>query len=313
MSIAVAYIVLVLIWSTTPLAIKWSGEGAGFLFGVTGRMVIGAALVMTLIRARGLAMPWHRRARATYLASGLGIYMAMLSLYWASQFIPSGWISVLFGLTPIATGILARIWLGEQGLTPTRLISMLLSLAGLAVIFLESAEQGTHALYGVGGVLLSVLSHSISSVWIKRINANIHGMVLTGGGLMISLPLFLLTWFFSGAVRPTQVSIRELSSILYLGVIGTGLGFALYYYILRNMETTKVALITLITPVIALLIGHLLNGEVIGLQVWFGCGLIMLGLAGFELGSRIVPLIRKKGPKKGSFDIRKRDQQGNVE
>ncbi len=288
MSIPVAYIVVVLIWSTTPLAIKWSGEGAGYLFGVTGRMVIGAALVMTLIRTMGLAMPWNRRARKTYLASGLGIYMAMLSVYWASQFIPSGWMSVLYGLTPITTGILARLWLGEQGLTPMRLISMLLSLSGLAIIFLEGAGQGTHALYGVGGVLVSVLSHSASSVWIKRNGVKMHGLVLTGGGLMVCVPLFLLTWFFSGEVRPEQVSLRALCSILYLGVIGTGAGFALYYYILRNMETTKVALITLITPVIALMMGQLLNGEVIEPQVWIGAGMIMLGLAGFELGYRVI-------------------------
>ena len=293
MSIPVAYIVVVLIWSTTPLAIKWSGEGAGYLFGVTVRMVIGAVLVMTLVRGMGLTMPWHRRARNAYLAAGLGIFMAMLSVYWASQYIPSGWISVLYGLTPITTGIMARLWLGEQGLTPARLISMLLSLSGLAVIFQESAGQGIHTLYGVGGVLVSVLSHSISSVWIKRNGVRLHGLVLTGGGLMVSVPLFLLTWFLSGEVRPEEISMRALCSILYLGVIGTGAGFALYYYILRNMETTRVALITLITPVIALMIGQLLNGEVIGLQVWFGTGLIMLGLAGFELGNRIMPHLAK--------------------
>ncbi len=293
MSIPAAYIVVVLIWSTTPLAIKWSGEGAGYLFGVTGRMVIGLALVMTLIRVMGLAMPWHRRARKTYLASGLGIYAAMLSVYWASQFIPSGWISVLYGLTPIATGIMARLWLGEQGLTPTRLISMLLALSGLALIFLEGAGQGINTLYGVGGVLLSVLSHSTSSVWIKRNGVKMHGMVLAGGGLMVAVPLFLLTWFFSGEVRPEQVSLRALFAILYLGVIGSGAGFALYYYILRHVEATKVALITLITPVIALLIGHLLNGETIKMQVWFGAGLIMLGLLGFELGSRLRPLLAR--------------------
>ena len=137
MSIPSAYLIVVLIWSTTPLAIKWSGEGAGFLFGVTLRMVIGVILVMSMMRIMGLTMPWHRRARKIYLASGLGIYTAMLSVYWAAQFIPSGWISVLYGLTPIATGILARLWLDEKGLTPARLISMLTALLGLAVIFLE--------------------------------------------------------------------------------------------------------------------------------------------------------------------------------
>lgn len=293
MPIPAAYIVVVLIWSTTPLAIKWSGDGPGYLFGVTLRMIIGVLLVMSMIRIMGLSMPWHRRARSAYLAAGIGIYMAMLSVYWAAQFIPSGWISVLYGLTPITTGIMARLWLHEKGLTPMRLASMMVSLSGLAIIFLKSAGEGMTTLYGVGGVLLSVLSHSISSVWIKRCSVKMHGLVLTGGGLMVCVPLFLLTWFLSGENIPEQVSMRALSSIVYLGVVGTGAGFALYYYILHNMEATKVALITLITPVIALMIGQLLNGETIELQVWLGGGLIMLGLAGFELGGRISPLLAK--------------------
>ena len=44
MSVPAAYLGIILIWSTTPLAVKWSGEGPGYLFGVTARMVIGALL-----------------------------------------------------------------------------------------------------------------------------------------------------------------------------------------------------------------------------------------------------------------------------
>lgn len=289
MSIPTAYIIVVLIWSTTPLAIKWSGEGGGYLFGVTMRMIIGIALVLPMIRVMKLSMPWHRRARKVYLFSGLGIYSAMLSVYWAAQFIPSGWISVLYGLTPITAGIMARIWLGEQGLTPARLISLLIAISGLAVIFLEGAEQGGNALYGVAGVLVSVVSHSLSTVWIKREGQNMHGLATTGGGLMVSLPLFLLTWFFSGEIKPEQVSPRALWAIVYLGVIATGVGFALYYYILRHVETTKVAMLTLVTPVSALLLGQLFNGEAVGMQVWLGTGLIMLGLAGFQLAEKFLP------------------------
>lgn len=49
MSVPAAYLGVVLIWGTTPLAIKWSGEGVGYLFGVTGRMVIGVVLALVLV------------------------------------------------------------------------------------------------------------------------------------------------------------------------------------------------------------------------------------------------------------------------
>ena len=53
------------------------------------------------------------------------------------------------------------------------------------------------------------------------------------------------------------------------------LGFALYYYVLRHVEATRVALITLITPVLALMLGHLLNGEALQAESVLGTASIL--------------------------------------
>jgi len=71
---------------------------------------------------------------------------------------------------------------------------------------------------------------------------------------------------------------RALVATVYLGVVGSVLGFMLYFYMIKHMEAGRVALITLITPVMALLLGHLLNNEVVLPQVWFGAAFILLGL-----------------------------------
>jgi drug/metabolite transporter (DMT)-like permease len=77
---------------------------------------------------------------------------------------------------------------------------------------------------------------------------------------------------------------RALLAIVYLGMIGSVLGFALYYYVLRHVEATRVALITLITPVLALLLGNLLNGEVLQFETVLGTAAILGGLLLFEYG-----------------------------
>ena len=286
MSVPAAYLGVVLIWGTTPLAIKWSAEGAGYLFGVTGRMVIGVVLARLMLYLLGQSMPWHRTARQIYLLAGMGIYLAMTSLYWSSRFIPSGWIAVLFGLTPIVTGLLARLWLREQGLTLERLIGMLLALCGLLVIFMEGVDSGRQVFLGMLGVLFSVVSHSTSSVWIKRLDGGLSGLVMTTGGLMVAVPLFLMTWFVQGHDWPESIDPKAGISILYLGVMGSVIGFTLYFHVLRHVEATRVALITLLTPVISLLVGHWFNGEAINHRVWLGGLLIMAGLLGFEFGNR---------------------------
>ena len=51
MSVPAAYAGVILIWSTTPLAIQWSAHGAGFSFAVMARMLVGLALCLLLMRA----------------------------------------------------------------------------------------------------------------------------------------------------------------------------------------------------------------------------------------------------------------------
>ncbi|MCP4452122.1 MAG: EamA family transporter, partial [Planctomycetes bacterium] len=94
MSIQAAFIGVVVIWSTTPLAIQWSSTGGGYLFGVASRMVLGLFVCLVLIALFSRRMRWHRDALLTYLAGGLGIWGAMTSVYWGAQHIPSGLVSV---------------------------------------------------------------------------------------------------------------------------------------------------------------------------------------------------------------------------
>lgn len=284
MSIPLAYVGVILIWATTPLAIQWSGQEVGFLFGITSRMLLGVLAGLTVALLMGMRLPWHASARRTYLAAGLGMFFAMLSVYWASQYIPSGWISVLFGMAPIVTGIMASLWLHEQALTPTRIVGILLGIAGLAIMLLGAQSLGTTAPLGIAGMVFSVTAYSASAVAIKRIGADIPALATTIGGLAVVVPLLLAVYYLSDTPLPDAIPARAAVSIIYLGIIGSVLGFAMYYYILRHVEATRVALITLITPVIALLLGHGLNGEPLQTEVWIGTTAILSGLLLFEYG-----------------------------
>ncbi len=161
MSLPAAYIGVILIWATTPLTVKWGGEGAGFLFAVTARMLIGVGCVFLLMLFLRIKLLWHRRAVKTYIAGVIGIYGAMMTVYWSAQYIPSGWISVLFGLSPIITAMLASVWLNERLLTPTRSLALFLGVAGLLVMYGTAADIGREQVYGIVGVLASTVLHGL--------------------------------------------------------------------------------------------------------------------------------------------------------
>lgn len=287
MSVPAAYLGIILIWSTTPLAIKWSGEDVGFLFGVTGRMLLGAVLCLALIRLLRVELPWHRTAMRTYLAAGIGIYGSMLCVYWGAQYIPSGLIAVLFGLTPLMTGVLAMAWLDERSFTPGKLAGIVAGLAGLVVIFGSGGQHGPLAVQGISAVLVAVLLHSISSVRVKQIGAEVPALAVAAGGLLVAVPLYLVTWWLADGVVPRLLPARAVLSIVYLGVVGSAIGFVLYYYVLKRLAAGRVALITLVTPVTALLLGNVLNDERPGLEVWAGTAVILLGLVMYQRDAKI--------------------------
>jgi drug/metabolite transporter (DMT)-like permease len=241
-------------------------------------------IAMVLLRQR---LVWHRKARQTYLAVALQIYGSMLAVYWAAQFIPSGWISVIFGLTPLLTALLAAVFLGERSLTLGKLLAYGLGVSGLAIMFGSALQLGYEAVLGISGVLVSSLLQSASSVWIKRIAAKLPALSQVGGGLLLALPAYLLTWGIADGHWPVALTPASLAAIIYLGVIATPIGFALYYYLLTHLPATRVALITLVSPLLALMLGHSVNHEPLTLKIVTGTLLILSALIMHEFFDRL--------------------------
>ncbi|RLA21115.1 MAG: EamA family transporter [Gammaproteobacteria bacterium] len=289
MQLTSAYFAVILIWATTPLTVKWGGEGVGFLFGVLLRMLIGTACVAGLLILLRKSLPYHMAALKTYAAGVAGVFGAMMSVYWSAQFIPSGWIAIIFGLTPIITAFLSAIWLKERFVTPLRLAALLLSLFGLSTLYNSAPIDESNYIYGIIGMLTAVLLHSFSSVWIKKIDAKISALSVTAGSLFMSIPLFFASWYFLDGQWPEQIPDRSLYAIIYTGVVATAAGFTIYFYVLGHFSATRVALITLISPLFALWLGHTFNNEVISQGTLFGTALILSGLALFEFD-----MIRKR-------------------
>lgn len=283
MSVPAAYLGVILIWSTTPLAIQWSAQGAGFTFAVFARMAIGFAVCVALLAATRTAFPRHAAAWRLYVVSGLALCASMLLTYWGALHIPSGLISVIFGLTPLVTGVFAVLWLSERSLTLQRLAGLAIALAGLWLIFGQPWPGDGQATLGTAAVVGGMVVQALGLVWIKRLNVRISSLAITGGTLGVALPGFALAWVVAdGAHWPAELAPRAGAAIVYLGVLGSVVGFTLYYYVIKHLDAGRVALITLVTPVAALLLGQALNAEFIPGRGWAGIFLIGAGLVLYE-------------------------------
>ncbi len=295
MSVPLSYLSVILIWSTTPLAIKWSGNDIGFQFGVAARMTIGLFALLILLRVLKISFPWHKRARIVYLISGLSLYVAMSFVYWAAQRIPSGWISVVFGLSPIFTSVMASLILKDSILSGIRLTGMVIAVSGLCLVFFESLSISTATMLGVSATIISAASQSLGAVLLKQQQPDLHPIAITTGSITVALPLFFVNCLFATNL-PEVLPYKAMLSILYLAIIGSAIGFPLYFYLLKKLSPERVAIIALITPITALLLGSFFNSEVISARVWLGTAFILFGLAVYEYGpkgEKYLPHVKK--------------------
>lgn len=284
MALILAYLGVVLIWATTPLAIKWSSLGVSFIFGVSMRMAIGAVCLLMLMVVLRRRLPCHKAAILTYLAVAIQLYLSMILTYWGAQYIPSGWISVIFGLSPFMTAFMAASFLQERSLGWGKLLAYLLGVVGLAIMFDSAIEFSPMAVQGMVAVLLATFIHAASAVWVKQLKANLSAVSQISGGLFLALPLYGVTWYLlDQGQMPTVLPTQTLWAIIYLGCIATTFGFAFYYYVLARLPATNVAMINLMTPVLSLWLGHSINQEPITLKIFSGTLLILLALVLHEV------------------------------
>lgn len=288
MQVSVAYLAVLLIWSTTPLGIVWSSESINPTMAVLLRMLIAVVLGSMIIFIRKIELPWHKKAMRLYAFSALGIFGGMSFSYLAAGYLSSGILSLTFGLAPAFSAILARRILAEPKISTMKKLSMLLSFIGLGFVCADNFSLSGDSIYGFGFVLVAVFLFSLSGVLVKSVSLAIHPMATTVGALTVSLPLFIANWLLlDGSIDASQWQLRSIWATIYLGIFGSLIGFFAYFFVLQRLTASTVALITLVTPVIALTLGALLNDEVIHRQLVFGALLVILGLALYHWGEVI--------------------------
>jgi len=173
-------------------------------------------------------------------------------------------------------------------MSKTRQLAMLLALIGLGIVCADSFSLKENGILGLVFILLAVFFFSLSAVLVKSIHLVIHPLATTVGALSVSLPLFFLSWLIlDGTIPIEQWQARSIWSTIYLGIFGSLIGFYAYFYVLQKLSASTVTLITLVTPIVALQLGTILNNEHISMTLIYGAVCVLLGLSLYHWGEKI--------------------------
>jgi drug/metabolite transporter (DMT)-like permease len=283
--LAGAYLLLIIVWSTTALAIKWGVTGIPFTMALMLRFVLAAGLAGLLLAVKRQALPRDAAHRRAYLIAGTATALSMLCSFWAAQYIASGLIAVLFGLSPLATGFFAARYL-HTPMQGREWLAIGISLLGLLLIFAQNLTITASGLLGISALLLAMSLQSGAAVLLKKYANAQSALCVNAGALLVCATLTIVFWLLSGAPIPAELPTRALAALIYLASIGSVLAFSLYYWLIQQCRPMNVALISLITPAASLWLGHGLNQEQFLTHELIGTGLILLGLMIHTLKSR---------------------------
>ncbi|WP_336943798.1 DMT family transporter [Acinetobacter modestus] len=276
-NLVLTYGLLVFIWATTPLAIVWSVADLHPMWALVLRFFIALPLAVSVLLLLKVKFPIHKIAFSSYVAGSLSLIGSQIFTYAATPYLSSGLIALMFGLAPIMAGLIGRFGF-QQKLASLQWLGMGTSIIGLAMICLSGSQKHVQPI-GIVLMLMSVFAYSLSIFLVKKINADVQPMAQATGSILVStiLAILLLPWIWQHA--PTHFpSTKSLLALTYTVVMASLIAMFCYFKLVQNLKATTLSLTTVMTPMLAILIGAYLNHEQLSAQVFVGASIILLGL-----------------------------------
>ncbi|HEU4768878.1 MAG TPA: EamA family transporter [Pyrinomonadaceae bacterium] len=281
MKARIVWLILCGIWGSTWLFIKLGLEDLPPLTFAGIRFVISCAILFPLVAFRRLSLPKTRGDWILLAVTGILSFSLNYGLvFWAEQYISSGLAALLQATLPAFGLLLAHIYLPSERITWVKIIGVILGVVGVGVVFSNQlAISGRQALAGCVGMVLSAFFAAYSNVLVKTHGKNLNPAVIAAFQMLFGLiPLMLYGIAFEGNPFRFRWTAIAVMSLIYLAIVGTVVAFLLYYWLLQNMDVTKSMLISLVTPVVAVILGMLVLDEELGWRTLVGGAMIMAGI-----------------------------------
>ncbi|MFD0567494.1 EamA family transporter [Kitasatospora saccharophila] len=252
---------------TTELLPQGHPMFAGLLRALPAGLI---ALALTRTLPRGA---WWGKAAALGVLN-IGLFLPLL--FTAAERLPGGVAATLGAAQPVIVALLTVPVL-RQRLSPRRLGWGLVGVAGVGLVVIgpSAALDAVGVAAGLGGAATMALGVTLTKRWGRPEGVGplaLTGWQLTAGGLFL-LPLAFL---FEGA--PPAVDGRAALGYLWLGLVGGLLTYALWFQGIGRLPVTGVAVLGLLSPLVAAVLGALLLGQTLGAVQLLGFALALASI-----------------------------------
>lgn len=281
MKILLVWAITCLIWSTVWLFIKLGLRDLPPVSFAGIRLLIAVVVLVPVIAVKRIPLPRERRDLRMIAVTGLLLLGLNYGLvFWGAQYISSGLTAVLQAATPVFGLVLTSYYLPAERFTLPKLCALLIGVAGVAIIFSNQLRiAGWPALLGCLAVVGGALCVAFSYVLVKACGSHLHPLVLTAGQMICGLvPLLVFGLVKEGNPAGFRWTATATFSLLYLALAGSVAAFALNYWLLQRIDATKILLMSIVEPPLALVLGVVVLGETLTERALWGSGCILLSV-----------------------------------
>jgi drug/metabolite transporter (DMT)-like permease len=272
-----AFFAIYVIWGSTYLAIRHAVETIPPLMTAGVRHLIAGLIIYAWAR-RGKPAVTAAEWRASLVVAVLFFLIGHGTLHWAEQIVPSGIAALLVATEPFWIALLmppsqgSRFsWRIAAGLTA--------GLVGVALLIpRDMVTAGAAELWGSAAILSGTMSWALGIRYSATAPLPRDPFLRAGTTLLCGATLLLPASLLTGEmvrVDLQAISGRSIASLAYLIIFGSVVAFSAYFWLLERRSATLVATHTYVNPVIAVLLGWLLAGELLTLRIVWATALIL--------------------------------------
>jgi drug/metabolite transporter (DMT)-like permease len=269
-------------WGTTFLGIRIGIETIPpFLLAGIRNLISGFIIFFYLLFQRNLEPINPRQFLRAFILAIMMIVLANGLTTYSEKYITSGLASLISTLSPFFVLILNLI-LGEEKLSIKTTLGILLGMFGIFLIYQNSLSDLLNPEYrqGVFAILIAVLMWAIGTIITKKGSENSLTMLMNVSVQMIIAGIILtaIQFILTPTISSENWSLRSILAMVYLAVFGSVVGYVAYSYLITQMSSTKVSVLSYVNVIVALFLGWLILDETITFQIIMAASLIIGGV-----------------------------------
>lgn len=272
-------LLLAAIWGTSFLLMRIAAPVFGPMLTTFGRAALAAVVLLGYAASRGVALDWRRNWKP-YLVIGIGNTALPFSLFaWSALHIPSSYMATMNSLAPVFTAVFGFLLLGER-LTAVRLGAFVLGLAGVAVLVgVGPVAADAMVIMGVLAAMGAAVSYGFAATYTRMRGTGIAPIAMAAGS-QFAAALCLVPFAAPGMPHAFDAGNWSAAcAVLVLGVVCTGVAYALFFQLISAEGATKAITVTFLVPMTASLWAWLLLDEPVTAGTVAGIAIVLTATA----------------------------------